>query len=368
MASADVVPKVIQGLGVGFVDYTDVLRSCGPIDLKKSFRGILEVDSPSRDKLRVTVSDRDQANRIVNYELFTREYKTYLPSLEIECQGVVNDDSLTRASILSGAGGFKNRAVPLVPVLDAVQMNKAQPDGSTKPSKSIRVTFPGSALPSVLVIGLLRLPVRLYEPKVMHCEKCRQLGHTALYCSNKPRCGMCGEQHAEDPCNTEPKCVTCGETPPHELSACPKYVEREKRSINSLKQRSRRSYAEMLKNIIPAAVPTTQPPTNNNIFASLPDDDQGSDAEGGVEYTVIETGTKRKRAVAKRHMQQRASQTIPVAQPASQTPLVKSRSGGNTKKDECSGRKKGAVATQAGAVGRGLFWHHQQQQQLTNQD
>ncbi|XP_062712384.1 uncharacterized protein LOC134289821 [Aedes albopictus] len=301
-------------------------------DLEKSFRGILEVDSPSRDKLRVTVSDRDQANRIANYELFSREYRTYLPSLEIECHGVVTEDSLTRASILAGAGGFKNRAVPLVPVLDAVQMNKAQPDGSKKPSQSFRVTFSGSALPSVLVVGLLRLPVRLYEPKVMHCEKCRQLGHTALYCSNKPRCGLCGEQHAEGPCNMGPKCATCGQTPPHDISACPKYVEREKRSINSLKQRSRRSYAEMLKNITSAAVPPTQPPTNNNIFASLPDDDQGSDSEGGGEYTIIETGTKRKRAVAKRHMQQRASQNVPVAQPTLQTPLVKSRSGGNTKK------------------------------------
>ncbi|XP_062716423.1 uncharacterized protein LOC134291949 [Aedes albopictus] len=232
---------------------------------------------------------------------------------------------------MSGAGGFKNRAVPLVPVLDAVQMNKVHPDGTKTSSNSYRVTFSGSALPSVLVIGLLRLPVRLYEPKVMHCAKCQQLGHTALYCSNKPRCSMCGDQHAEGSCNMEPKCATCGESPPHELSACQKYVEREKRDINSLKQRSRRSYAERLKKIAPVAVSSAHPITSNNIFASLPDD-QGSDSEGGEEYTIIETGTKRKRAVAKRHMQQQVSQNAPVTQPAQRNPLAKSRSSGSTKK------------------------------------
>lgn len=52
--------------------------------MTKSFRGVLEIESSSRDKLRVTVNDRDQANKIANYELFSQEYKVYLLSLEIQ--------------------------------------------------------------------------------------------------------------------------------------------------------------------------------------------------------------------------------------------------------------------------------------------
>lgn len=140
------------------------------------------------------------------------------------------------------------------------------------------MTFSGSALPSVLVIGLFRLLVCLYELEGMLYAKCQWFSHAALYCRNKPRCSMCGEEHTK-------KCATCGQSPPHELNACPKYPKRKKRNINSLKQRSRRPYAEMLKGIAPVAVPLylDHPSTSNNIFASLSDDDQGSDCEDGEE-------------------------------------------------------------------------------------
>lgn len=259
------------------------------------------------------------------------EYHVYIPSATVECIGVVTEPFLTRSDIMSGTGGFKNRAVPPVQILDAIQMNHVSPDGSKKPSNSFRITFSGSALPDVLVIGLLRLPVRLYVPTVMHCEKCQQLGHTSLYCCNKPRCNKCGEQHIEGSCTKDPKCVCCGQAP-HELAACPRYIEKSDITLSSLKQRSKRSYAEILKKISPTAAPSASSSTSNNIFASLPDNDQGSGSEDCEVYTIIETGSKRKRAATKRHLQQQASKNVPVVQQTHQNPLEKSRSAGNTKK------------------------------------
>ncbi|XP_062557859.1 uncharacterized protein LOC134222710 [Armigeres subalbatus] len=195
-------------------------------DLAKSFRGIEEVNAPSRNKLRITVSDREQANKIAACELFLREYHVYIPSREVEVAGVVTEPYLSCVDIKSlGAGGFKNRAVPAVQVIDVRQMNRVSSDGTKKTSDSYRVTFSGSALPDYLVIGKLRLPVRLYVPSVMHCTKCQQIGHTETYCCNKPRCSKCGEQHQEGPCSTEQKCTCCGEAP-HDLSSCPRFIKR----------------------------------------------------------------------------------------------------------------------------------------------
>ena len=102
-------------------------------------------------------------------------------------------------------------------------------------SDSFRVTFAGSALPSHVVIDKVRLPVRLFIPRVMNCLNCKQLGHTASHCCNKARCSKCGENHADDSCRKgAEKCIYCGETP-HELSSCPVYKQRGdkmKRSIN----------------------------------------------------------------------------------------------------------------------------------------
>lgn len=300
-------------------------------DLMKSFRSITEITSPSRNKLRVTVSDRDEANRIAAHELFLREYHVFIPSIEVECTGVVTEEHLTYADIMAGTGGFKNRAVPPVPVLDAKQMNSMSSDGSKSLSNSFRVTFSGSALPDDLVMGLLRLPVRLYEPTVMHCEKCQQLGHTAKYCCNKPRCSRCGEQHVQGCCQNDPKCPHCGQ-PPHDLSACPKFIERQKHTVRSLQQRSKRSYADILKKITPTVVPSAQSASSNNIFSSLPDNDQGSGSEDGEEYTVLNTGTKRKRAIAKRFSQRLQAPQGVSEQQLPLPPLEKSRSGGNAKK------------------------------------
>ena len=123
----------------------------------------------------------------------------------------------------------------------------------------------------------------------MNCLNCKQLGHTAAYCCNKARCGKCGENHADDSCskNAE-KCIHCGESQ-HELSTCAVYMQRRDKIKRSLKERSKRSYADMLKKTV-----TTSPVTSNP-FDLLPSEETDSDdSPAGASYANPGESRKRK--------------------------------------------------------------------------
>lgn len=257
-------------------------------DLVK-FSGVTLIEKVRPNKLRVTVATAKTANDIVRCQLFTMEYRVYIPCRDVEIDGVITEQSLTPEDVLSGEGRFKSSSLNAVKILDCKQLHSASLVGGQKvfhTSDSYRVTFSGSALPDYVVIGMIRLPVRMFIPKVMNCLNCKQLGHTATYCCNKTRCDKCGENH-EGPCtSTTVKCVYCNEAP-HELSTCPRYLTRKENLKRSIKTRSRRSYAEMLRMSNPR-------PTTENSFDVLPiDEEEDYDPAEGSSWGARQIGRKR---------------------------------------------------------------------------
>ncbi|XP_058814362.1 uncharacterized protein LOC131678309 [Topomyia yanbarensis] len=227
-------------------------------DLTSRFSDVKEIVKVNKDKIRIVVGSLKQANAIASCELFTREYRAYIPSKEIEIDGVITESSLTVDDLVKhGVGRFKDTILKDVKILECKQLHSVSHEGDKKVyrlSDSFRVTFAGSALPNYVIIDKIRLPVLLFITRVMNCLNCKQLGHTATYCSNKARCGKCGGSHQEDTCNENlEKCLMCGENS-HELPACPIYKLREDKIKRSLKERSKRSYAEMLKNATPKPI------------------------------------------------------------------------------------------------------------------
>ena len=98
------------------------------------------------------------------------------------------------------------------------------------------------------------------------------MGHSTSYCGNKARCAKCGGDHALDACEvTTQMCVHCGQAP-HELSSCSTYKERSEKLKRSLKNRSQRSYAEMVKKTSLA---------NENLFAPLSEGECENDVVSG---------------------------------------------------------------------------------------
>lgn len=252
-------------------------------DLTKRFSAVRDIEKIPPNRLRVVVTNRKQANEIVAHQLFTLEYNVYIPARDVEIEGVVNDESLTKDDLLAGSGQFRNRALPQVKIVDCRQLGN---------SSTFRVTFEGSALPHYVVIGNLRLPVRLFVPRVMNCLNCNQLGHTADYCSNK-RCSACGENHKDASCKAaESKCVHCGGDP-HELLSCPEYIRRRDKTKRSLQAQSKRSFSEMVKSLLPPIQP------QNNPYSLLSvDEEETNNAVAGTPFVFTGrskvAGSKRK--------------------------------------------------------------------------
>ncbi|XP_058449263.1 cytochrome P450 4C1-like [Malaya genurostris] len=89
-------------------------------------------------KLRVVVTDLKQANDIASNEIFTREYRVYVPSRMVEIDGVVREESLTVEDLMKdGIGRFKNVDLQPVKILECKQLHsKSAQDGKYYPSDS----------------------------------------------------------------------------------------------------------------------------------------------------------------------------------------------------------------------------------------
>lgn len=262
-------------------------------DLTSRFKTITEISKIRFNKLRVIVNDVEQANNIVSSEFFTREYHVYIPARDVEIDGVITDSSLSvECIILNGFGCFKNTSIPSVKILDCKQLSSVSFVEGKKiysPSNSFRVTFAGSALPSHVSIQNVRIPVRLFIPRVMNCINCKQLGHTAAYCSNKARCGKCGENHSDDSCSKCTEiCFYCKGSF-HELTTCSMYKQRWEKVKRSLKERSMRSYAKILEQSTNDSF--ISPNSFNLLLTDVSDSD---DPLEGPSFTNVGESRKRK--------------------------------------------------------------------------
>ncbi|XP_055598740.1 uncharacterized protein LOC129748240 [Uranotaenia lowii] len=235
---------------------------------------VTSISKVRSDKLRVVVADRKGANEIVASKFINLEYHVFVPSRNVEIEGVITEMSLKAEYVKSnGVGKFKGLDSTSVEILDCRQLKTADVVNGVKkysPAASFRVTFAGTALPHyVLIDGMLRLPVRLFVPRPMSCKKCIKMGHTESHCCNKARCPRCAGIHEEGACSAiEQKCVYCGGSP-HDISVCQAFKSRWDKERRSLKERSNRSYAAILK----SASPPTQPQLSN-IFSVLPVDNE----------------------------------------------------------------------------------------------
>jgi Zn finger protein HypA/HybF involved in hydrogenase expression len=283
-------------------------------DLTRRYSAISHISMIRKNKMCVTVTSLKQANEIAVSPFYTLEYRVYIPARKVEIQGVVTETSLT-PDILEkqGVGRFKNPLLPPVKILEVKQLGSVSVSEGKKsftPTASFRVTFAGSALPQFVELGKLRLPIRLFVPKVMSCENCRQLGHTASHCGNKARCPKCGERHEDGGCKqSAPICLHCKQAPPHDLLACPVYKQRGEKLARSLKDRSKQSFAEMLKR----ATPTN----DQNKFALLSEEESDIDLAGEMESSGSLGNPSRKR---RRTRLQKSA----IAKPRTSMPKLKS--------------------------------------------
>lgn len=142
--------------------------------------------------MRIVFGSRDESNSLLESQLFSGSYRVYAPCDFCEISGVIYDESLECDDIKNhGNGIFKNKSIPPVKILDCQRLSKLllnDKGGQYIHSNCIKITFAGSVLPDFVQVDGVIFHVRLYFPKLMHCERCLLFGHTIKFCSNKPKC------------------------------------------------------------------------------------------------------------------------------------------------------------------------------------
>lgn len=260
-------------------------------EIYKKYSSVKEIKKISLDKLRVIFSSRDDANSLLESKLFISSYRVYAPCDFCEINGVIYDETLDCDDVRKfGIGIFKNNTIAPVQVLECNRLSKlVVNDKDTKyvHSNCFKITFAGSVLPDFVMVDNVTFDVRLYFPKLMHCERCLQFGHTLKFCSNKPKCGKCGEPHLSTNCSKiSDICIYCKQK--HiSLKECSVYISNQKQLNQKLKNKNQFSYSQILKSSGNFCDP--------NIFDNLAVDEQ-DDSFNSNEF-IYKPPTKRKKIV-----------------------------------------------------------------------
>jgi hypothetical protein len=263
---------------------------------KKYATGILQIVKVHKQKIRVECSNSFTANLLVADGELNKEFRVSVPADVVEINGVISisNDLNTLDLVNFGAGVFGDPSIPSVQIVDAYRMRKTfTHNGKDVPvdSEQVRVTFKGRALPKIVIIFGSRVPVRLYKPKLMFCDRCQGFNHTSKFCTSPLKCGKCGEQHDTASCQLGPKCALCLENVIHKKrEECPVFQERTVNLQNRVKFRSKIAYSKLIN-----SVSNSEILTQKNQF-SLLSDDSGEDEEipEGASYSSVVTGKRRR--------------------------------------------------------------------------
>lgn len=221
-------------------------------NLYKSMTTIRPINSK---KIRIEFKERADANNIVNDVSINKIFDVYIPSKNIEVQGVIpiyGDIDFTEMCEY-GFGEFKSLTLQnkKIKILEVSRNKKLDSVGNLIDLNSLRLTFEGTCLPNQVNFLNLIIPVKVYSPKLYFCSRCLQYNHSDKYCANKPRCENCDERHLTSDCtkvinNKSHQCLNCSQDHKTGDSTC---IVREQIKTKAIKStlRKRHTYAEIVE-------------------------------------------------------------------------------------------------------------------------
>lgn len=245
----------------------------------------------SPGKIKVVLKNCAEANKLV-VDSFFKNYRVNIPQHLVEVAGAVNwNDLCCNAREIEmfptlGEGIFTNEMLPPCNILHAERLTRLDESGQRIMSNTVKFIFEGQILPQYVLISNLRVRVRPFINKPMHCANCQGFGHTVKFCKRKTRCAKCLEPHKTESCKTvgNSPCPFCLSNEPHERNAdkCQYFAEvdesfkrkeanRRKTKLQQAISAARAGQAanEETHDSVPVHNETQFPPLSNK-FASLP--------------------------------------------------------------------------------------------------
>lgn len=170
--------------------------------INRYYPTVLNISKQNRYTVKIVLTDRDEANHLTNNPTFTSSHRVYVPCHNVEIDGIVYEPGLNPKDLLKhGQGKFKNPDMESVPIVRCNQLAKFSAlENKYIPANGMRITFAGTVLPDFVEYKRVIIPVRLFIPKVMYCQRCYQYGHTSKLCRNPERtpealCTSCKTAH-----------------------------------------------------------------------------------------------------------------------------------------------------------------------------
>lgn len=223
-------------------------------DLNSKLKSVQSCMKRSPDKLTVTLLDVKEANAIPSLKCLEK-YHVYIPADDVEVAGVFDlpPEILLKEIQANGVGKFSHPDVPSVRPVDLYRFKRhvPLPNGETmeQDTNSVKVTFPGKALPQYMLIYNLLVRIRPYDRKAMFCNNCCSINHTEKFCSKKACCLKCGQEHMTKDCPSSVEqtvCKLCKETHSPDIRQCPRYLQASKNRKAKQTQSIKDSYAQIV--------------------------------------------------------------------------------------------------------------------------
>lgn len=152
------------------------------------------------------------ANSIVkNQKLSEAGYKAYIPIYYVTSCAIVFDIDVkySISDIISRTetAQFELHSIERVKRRETVSGNPELID-----TKRVKLYFHGTDIPEYVYMNFVRLRCTPFVPRVMTCNKCWRIGHSARSCHEKfMRCKRCLNDHLEEVCIADSyKCASCG--------------------------------------------------------------------------------------------------------------------------------------------------------------
>lgn len=220
-------------------------------DINKRYRSVQEIRSDSPVKIRVSFTDRNEANGLVKDKYYRENYHVFVPCNHVEVDGVVYADEISPSMMKNqGIGKFKDPQLKPIKIKVCRQLSKfSEADNCYIPSSGLRITFFEKVLPDFVQYKNILLPIRPYFPKVMYCINCTQYGHTKKHCSSSVRCSKCMGNHTEADCLERTDCCYKCKQPHDKISSCPIYIAKTNTVKRDIKKMYKRAYIESTKQL-----------------------------------------------------------------------------------------------------------------------
>lgn len=212
---------------------------------------IAKMHEVNRSKARIEFISAKYANDFVSQPLLS-EYRKYILSENVEVSGVIDVPHFSDVQEMAskGSGKFKNSGLENVKIIEVYPFKKiiSEENGQKKSlyTGRTKIVFEGTVLPNWVELEQWLIPVRVFNPSVMTCDKCGKFNHTSTYC--KTKCVKCNTVHTNNVCAMQDtSCIYCSKVHEH-LWQCSQFSVLKQKAAQKNKKKIKTSYAKAIAN------------------------------------------------------------------------------------------------------------------------